>query len=715
MRLSNVNKVFSVAQDCSSSVFPQKVLLDTGAQPVMLGRSLAESLGLNAKDLDPCPFTIATSLGGTEHPMGLTKAPLRLQFNIGTDAYTHISLRCVVTNATTYDILLGQQALYPIGFGHDSWIEEAWFRPGWSQGDGWKEALPVDFGSLASTTGSQTAMFGCVGQSFATGNFLLEGNRSAMDSPPPSDVEVPSMLGQLEGHPKDPIPPWKSSKELSQCCGELVAKVEQKLWEPKCTQSSLQRLVELHDEAGGIALVELFAGLGAGLAAALEAGLVIQTYTYVDNNIIVRRSAMHHLQQLQMRYPRQLSASAIQGCMSRIPTDIALIGYEDLKRLGRVDLVVAGWPCQGHSRAGLGQGLQDPRSGLFWELLRLLRWWQCNQATPIAYIFENVPPMGIVNAQVHNDAHVVCQYLGKPVVVDAAALGSYAHRLRWKWTNLAHMPGISAALKLIQRSDGRQVDHILNVGRYAQPVLQNDQYPLTLVNHVRQPRLALPTLVSFPQSFAFRDGGPGMVFDANTRTLEEPCADERERAMGFLTGTTCGPDVTESQRRHVLGQAMDLTSMVWFMGICLAAQRYNKGGLEGHLGADASDQGAESVVPTAMQKIVHTDAKVWLDSIQAWEQVLAKIRTRDAVDWLVADDLRGERVLAALAQDICMEDAKEKFMHVCYARENPYLITKPQPIDDLVGVANRYGLIGVTECVDASIGLETGNGAPSHN
>ena len=228
VRLSYVNKVFSVAQDSSSSVFPQKVLLDTWAQPVMLGKSLAESLGLSAKDLDPCPFTIATSLRGIEHPMGLTKAPLRLQFNIGTVAYTHISLRCVVTNATTYDILLGQQALYPIGFGHDSWMEEAWFQQGWSQGDGRKEVLFVIFRSLASTIGSQTAMFGCVGESFAVKNFLLEGNRSTMNSPPPSDVEVPSMLGQLEGHPKDPIPPWNSSKELSQRCGELVARVEQK-------------------------------------------------------------------------------------------------------------------------------------------------------------------------------------------------------------------------------------------------------------------------------------------------------------------------------------------------------------------------------------------------------------------------------------------------------------------------------------------------------
>lgn len=97
--------------------------------------------------------------------------------------------------------------------------------------------------------------------------------------------------------------------------------------------------------------------------------MVIQTYTYVDNNIIIRKNEMHHLQQLWMRYPRQLCVNAIQGSMLRNPIDIALIGYKDLKRLGRVDLVVAGWLCQGHSRAGLGQRLHDPRSGLFWELL----------------------------------------------------------------------------------------------------------------------------------------------------------------------------------------------------------------------------------------------------------------------------------------------------------------------------------------------------------
>ena len=100
-------------------MYLQKVLLDTGALQIVFKKNLAKSLGMNAKDLVPCPFTIATSLGGTEHPRGLTKEPLRLQFKVSNDAYTHISVRCVVTGATTYDMLLEQEALYPIGFSHD--------------------------------------------------------------------------------------------------------------------------------------------------------------------------------------------------------------------------------------------------------------------------------------------------------------------------------------------------------------------------------------------------------------------------------------------------------------------------------------------------------------------------------------------------------------------------------------------------------------------
>ena len=59
-----------------------------------------------------------------------------------------------------------------------------------------------------------------------------------------------------------------------------------------------------------------------------------------------------------------------------------MISDEDLKRLGHVDLIIVGWPCQGHSRAGTGQGLDDPRSSLFADLMRLTQWWFTHQLTP---------------------------------------------------------------------------------------------------------------------------------------------------------------------------------------------------------------------------------------------------------------------------------------------------------------------------------------------
>ena len=125
------------------------------------------------------------------------------------------------------------------------------------------------------------------------------------------------------------------------------------------------------------------------------------------------------------------------------------------------------------------------------------------QATPVGYILENVPPLGTVDPQIQADAQLVCRYLGKPVAVDAVALGSYAHRLRWKWTNLASASGISATLHQLARPAGRHVDHILDKGQYAQAVVQADQPPLAVVNQVGMPRLALPTLVSYPGSHAF--------------------------------------------------------------------------------------------------------------------------------------------------------------------------------------------------------------------
>ncbi len=64
-----------------------------------------------------------------------------------------------------------------------------------------------------------------------------------------------------------------------------------------------------------------------------------------------------------------------------------------------------------------------------------------------------------------------------------------------------------------------------------------------------------------------------MIWDSSTQRLEEPNADERERAMGFMTGVTVAPSVSELARRQVLGQAMDLNCLTWILSLGLAEQR----------------------------------------------------------------------------------------------------------------------------------------------
>jgi hypothetical protein len=56
--------------------------------------------------------------------------------------------------------------------------------------------------------------------------------------------------------------------------------------------------VDCYDGPGGIVLVEFFVKLCIGLAAVLEVGLSICSYTYVDKNATIKKAANHHLKLL---------------------------------------------------------------------------------------------------------------------------------------------------------------------------------------------------------------------------------------------------------------------------------------------------------------------------------------------------------------------------------------------------------------------------------
>ncbi|KZN62611.1 DNA-cytosine methyltransferase [Pseudoalteromonas luteoviolacea CPMOR-1] len=70
--------------------------------------------------------------------------------------------------------------------------------------------------------------------------------------------------------------------------------------------------------------------------------------------------------------------------------DVTKITTRTLKQLGQIDLVVFGSPCQGLSIAGKGDGLNDERSGLFKEAIRIVNLCKKHCGTRFA-LWENVP------------------------------------------------------------------------------------------------------------------------------------------------------------------------------------------------------------------------------------------------------------------------------------------------------------------------------------
>ena len=154
--------------------------------------------------------------------------------------------------------------------------------------------------------------------------------------------------------------------------------------------------------------------------------------------------------------------------------------------------------------------------------------------------------------------------------------------------------------------------------------------------------------------------------------------------------------------------------MVWFLGVCLAFQQYNTSGLDEHLGANSSGQGAqEDVVLADMGRVAPEESPIWKDSQRAWDQVLGEIKNRDAIEWLVQEELRGQRVLVALAQDMGTEAAKETFRRVFFKKETPYSVRNQEPMSGLAGVAD--GSMRVVAGEDASVALVEGNGVSFAN
>jgi len=325
----------------------------------------------------------------------------------------------------------------------------------------------------------------------------------------------------------------------------------------------------------GMVLVELFAGLCAGLEMVLRNGIAVTQYKYVDLDADCREVAVRRMRELHSRYPHLLSMHALEAAFS-LPQDVTAMTCRHVESLvastgGAHYLLVAGWECQDLSPAGGGTGLEGPRSRTYHDMCRVMSWLQAHlPPCHLAYILENT-------AMQHNwrtpvpvhDFEVICQTFGSPVCIDAAQLGSYAHRLRNFWSNIAPAPYVQEMLEAVVRSPLMRVDNVLDPNVRCQVARHAEHSPYYPSNVAGESLHCLPTLVASPHSYAFRECGLGVVYDYSTESRREPNVEERERALGYTTGCTAAPGVSLSARHRITGGCMDRYCMESYLATCL--------------------------------------------------------------------------------------------------------------------------------------------------
>lgn len=155
-------------------------------------------------------------------------------------------------------------------------------------------------------------------------------------------------------------------------------------------------------------VLSLFDGMSCGQIALRELGVKIDAYyaSEIDKFCI---------RQTQLNFPDTIQLGDVRGI--------------DMGRLPKIDLILAGSPCQGFSFAGKQLNFEDPRSRLFFEFHRIAA--QATYYNPnVKWLLENV-------RMKREYAQIISMQLGglQPTVINSARV-SAQNRVRLYWSNI---------------------------------------------------------------------------------------------------------------------------------------------------------------------------------------------------------------------------------------------------------------------------------------
>jgi hypothetical protein len=106
---------------------PRVVLLDIGAQPVIIGIQFTKKMGMLDSKLQSM-WQICIASENVEEVFGESSDLITINFNEVTNHELCLQVRCLVMNATNYDVLIGQEALFRSCFTINNWFEHVYYQ-----------------------------------------------------------------------------------------------------------------------------------------------------------------------------------------------------------------------------------------------------------------------------------------------------------------------------------------------------------------------------------------------------------------------------------------------------------------------------------------------------------------------------------------------------------------------------------------------------------
>lgn len=281
-------------------------------------------------------------------------------------------------------------------------------------------------------------------------------------------------------------------------------------------------------------------------------------------------------------YSSEIEKSAIEISNKNYPGiirlgDVTKINDKVLKSLPKIDLILAGSPCQGFSRNGNMLNFEHHQSKLFFDFIRILNWIRENNNKDVKFLLENVE----MKKEWRN---TITEFVGVDPIDINSNLLSAQNRPRTYWSDIENIniPNnldirLKDILEDIDTSDFIKHQGILVDNKF-------NEKELNLINVVNgEVRISQATKqgyivandgdgvnLSFPTSKTRR----GRVIKQKTNTLDKSCnicvysdgilrkltINELEKLQTLPIGYTEG--VSEQKRRAAIGNGWTVDVIV---------------------------------------------------------------------------------------------------------------------------------------------------------